>query len=198
MGIVVSPVSFLKNIYSGEGALIGEISQGSVFQYELAHRPEAFFRRYAIRSAVANDWVSVRVYCDVKVATAPGVPQGRRCVEDTKHEIRRRGFLAGVYGLLSIVAIAIPGTGLAAATLIYHSLTNSTVIALRYAIERAYKDLFTDNQPSDGVVLMTSQKWSGGGANEERIISNADSHVGSTKSNLVTTELTRLLDSAYR
>jgi len=67
----------------------------------------------------------------------------------------------------------------------------------RWPLRRTVSSL-TDWQPSDGVVTMASQRWSGRTANQERTINNADSHVGSTKSDKVKDQLLILLDVANR
>jgi pimeloyl-ACP methyl ester carboxylesterase len=198
MGILVSPKSFLRAVWNGDGTLVSQIATGSAFQANLATRPEAFFRRYAIRSQVSTDWVSMRVYCDGHPATSPGVPDGRRCVEDAKRTVKRHSVRGGIFGLLSIVASRVSYLNILSGSLRYTAVADAALVSVMYAIEWAYKDLFTDNLPSDGVVPMTSQRWSGLGANAERVIQNADSHVGSTKSELVKVQLDDLLRVAYR
>jgi hypothetical protein len=49
-----------------------------------------------------------------------------------------------------------------------------------------------------GNATMTSQQWSGIGVNAERVINNADSHVGSTKSDKVRAEIDQLLRIEYQ
>ena len=119
-------------------------------------------------------------------------------MKDTKKEVQRRSWSSGIFGLLSVGLIFVPGMQGVAATLAYTALTDAAYISIVYAIDAAYREIFTDWQPSDGVVTMSSQRWSGGGANEERTILNADSHVGSTKSSLVRDQVTGLLDLAIR
>lgn len=187
--ILMSPRSVLQAIRNNGGSLVDQISIGSTFQANLSARNENSFRRFAVRSQIFSEWAGVRVYCDAKVSTAPGVPRGRRCVADTKKEVSRRRWSAGIFGVLSIVAALTPG-------LFYSAATDAAFVSINYAIDAAYREIFTDWQPSDGVVTMSSQRWSGGGANEERTIYNADSHVGSTKSVMVKDQLADLLRNA--
>jgi hypothetical protein len=67
---------------------------------------------------------------------------------------------------------------------------------VQYAVDWKWREAFCDNQSCDGVVRMNSQLYPT--ANAERVISNADSHVGSTKSMLVQQNLRGLMNLALQ
>ncbi len=199
VSVFLSPKSIVQLVRSNGTALSSQINTGSTFQANLATRSEGFFRRYAIRSQITSEWAGVRVLCDVMKSTAPGVPKGRRCVADVKAEVRRSLWSGALFGLLSVASALIPGGQTFAVGFAYHAVTAAAAVSIIYAFDAIYRELFTDWQPSDGVVTMSSQRWSGtAGANAERVIFGADSHVGSTKSSLVRDQLQVLLDLANR
>ena len=70
----------------------------------------------------------------------------------------------------------------------YAARANFTIFGVMYALDWKWQEAFYDRQACDGVVCMNLQQYAG--ADAERIINNADSHVGSTKSIRVTQELT--------
>lgn len=195
MAALVSPNSVLRRIFNG-GLVVEQMAPGSGFLAQLSTRPEAAFRRYAIRSQVTAEWQSVRVACDMRTSTSPSVPQGRRCVEDTKRYVKRAGFKVGVLAILSYVASLTPYINIFSASLTYVAKTYATVLTLMYAVDWAWRDAFSSNEPSDGVVPMSSQRWPN--ADAERVIVGADSHVGSTKSDKVASEVRILINAAYR
>ena len=190
MAALVSPNSALRRIFNG-GVVVQEMVPGSSFLTQLNARPEAHFRRFAIRSQVTAEWQSVRVVCDMRASTSPGVPAGRRCVEDTKRYIKRTSFKSGLLAILAVVSSFVPYINVFSSSLTYVAKSYVTVMMLMYAVDWAWRDAFSGNAPSDGVVPMTSQQWNG--ANDERVITAADSHVGSTKSNFLRVPLTSLL-----
>jgi pimeloyl-ACP methyl ester carboxylesterase len=191
MGAIISPNSVLRRIFNG-GIVLQQMAPGSAFLTDLAARQESNVRRYAIRSQVHEQWQSVRVFCDRKASTSQGVPMGRRCVEDTKRMVKRSTWRAIASGLLSVVAVAIPVVGpFLASSLKYDGKASATLVALLYSVDIIWRDAFSGFAPSDGVVPMSSQRWVG--ANAERVITGADSHVGSTKSDLVRAQLAQLL-----
>jgi pimeloyl-ACP methyl ester carboxylesterase len=193
MAAIVSPNSILRKIWYG-GIVVQQMAEGSAFLGELATRQESGFRRYAIRSQVHSEWQSVRVFCDLRASTSPGVPAGRRCVEDTKRYVKRTGIKAGILILLAAASFFVPEVSFLTPTLTYHAKTFATVVTLMYAVDWAWREAFSGYSPSDGVVPMSSQLWQG--ANSERVITGADSHVGSTKSALVRIQLGSLLQEA--
>ena len=195
---ILSGNSVPRQIWNNGGTIAQEASPGSTFLANLASRPEGHFRRFAIRSQVSDDWHSVRVFCDKGLSTTPGVPKGRRCVEDQRRLVKRLFFVSGAFKLLAWVSSFVPYLNLLSPSLAYTARANFVVVGIMYAVEWAWRAAFDGNTASDGVLSMTSQMWSGGGAQSERVIYNADSHVGSTKSGLVTTQLRSLLNAAYQ
>jgi pimeloyl-ACP methyl ester carboxylesterase len=196
MGAVASPNSLLKRFFTG-GIVVQQMAPGSAFLSALAARQESSVRRYAIQSQVHAEWQSVRVFCDTKLSTSPGVPRGRRCVEDTKRMMKRNLWRSITHSLLSVAAAFIPVVGPTLSDAFrYASRASITLNLVLCCVDMAWRQAFSDFEPSDGVVPMTSQKWNG--ANDERIIYGADSHVGSTKSLLVRIQLAQLLVAASR
>jgi pimeloyl-ACP methyl ester carboxylesterase len=178
------------------GSLPRQMSPGSPFLGGLNTRSESHFRRYAIRSEIKKEWVTARVYCDVMHApTSEGVPGGRRCVRDVKRTITRLKWRAAFTGLLSIGA-AISGIGAASApSLMYASIFDAGVVSAAYVADWWWKSVW--GYPSDGIVPMSSQNWATVSSQNTVLIGDADSHVGSTRSDKVRTELTRFLNREW-
>ena len=78
--------------------------------------------------------------------------------------------------------------------LAYAAISSVTALALMFAVDVAWQGIVTSFAPSDGVVTMASRRWPG--ADDERVIPSADSHTGSTKSDMVRSALNVLLPQA--
>ena len=160
----------------------------SRFLNDLSQRAEADFKKYAIRSKVDNAWMSVRVLCDARATMSPGVPAGRACVKNAQRMVGRLAFGGGLYACLGVVAGCIPvAGGMISDGLRYTARANFTISGVMYAIDWKWQEAFCDRHACNGVVHMNSKQYAG--AHAERIINNAEAHVGSTKSMLVTREL---------
>jgi hypothetical protein len=100
---------------------------------------------------------------------------------------------------LGHIAYSLPVVGqfvgnLVAPGLNYAARANFVLTGVMYAVEWKWREAFCANQPCDGVVRMNSQTYPG--ADAERVIENADSHVGSTKSLSVQQRLRQLINLA--
>jgi pimeloyl-ACP methyl ester carboxylesterase len=192
-----SNVSVVGQLLRGDAVVLQQMQPGSQFLSDLNGRSEAAFRKYAIRSQVDDQWMSVRVYCDTKAASSPGVPAGRACVKDAKRMVERAAFNAGFFRVLSIIVQSIPLAGpIVSSGLQYASRAFLTLTGLMYAVDWKWREAFCDNQACDGVVRMNSQLYPS--ADAERVIPSADSHVGSTKSMRVQQSLRGLMNLALQ
>ena len=175
-----------QNVESTNYAATAKVqSFTGLLDWYLGRRGAFHFSAGAVSNALTLDGVGI---------PSPGVPAGRRCVEDTKRYIKRTSFKSGLLAILAVVSSSVPFINVFSSRLKYAAKSYVTVMMLMYAVDWAWRDAFSGNAPSDGVVPMTSQRWNG--ANDERVITAADSHVGSTKSNFLRVPLTSLLQSA--
>lgn len=200
-GALFSNVSVVRQLLRGDAVVLHQMQPGSPFLNGLNQAPEPGYRKYAVRSRVSDDWMSVRVLCDARAPSSPGVPAGRACVKSTKRTVDRLVYTGGLFRLLAHVLYSIPAVGQALGNLVapglnYASRANFALTGMMYAIEWKWKESFCANQPCDGVVRMNSQVYPG--ADAERVINNADSHVGSTKSLTVEQRLMELVRLAYQ
>ena len=195
MAALVGRNTLLQTFYNG-GSVLPQMIPGSTFITAANSRPEAAFRRFSIRSEIASQWQAVRTLCDNREMIAPGVPQGRSCVNDTKREVKRNKMYVGLFALLAIVSSRVPWVNNFSSTFAYESVAWATLTSLQYFADWTWRQAFDTYQPSDGVVPLNSQHWPGIAPADERTIPLADSHVGSTKSNLVRTALAIALGRA--
>ena len=194
-----SPKSLINQIFDRDAVILQQAAPGSQFLDALSRRSEAHFRRYALRSEVDRTWQSVRTICDLN-SDAAGVPKGRRCVKDAKRTVKRVAIQSGIFKLLSIAstlaAAVYPPLGALAPSFAYVAKTSAAHVALMFATDVLWQVIVTKLSASDGFILSSSQRWPL--ATQERIITSADSHVGSTKSEKTRLILDVLLTAARR
>ena len=106
-------------------------------------------------------------------------------------------FNGKLYSFLGVSAANIPVSGeIIPDWLRYAARVNFTISDVMYSIDWKWQEAFCDRQACDGVVRMNSQQYVS--ADAEQVINNANSHVGSTKSTLVTRELSEIALLARR
>lgn len=193
--VLLSDRGLIRSLANNAGKpVLGQMVPDSPFLGSLASRPEGGFRRFAIRSEVKRIWQSVRVLCDNQAPERAGVPAGQRCVRDTERTVKRVALQSGLTGLLAVVTAGVPFVNIVSPALAYASISSALAVTLMFAVDIAWQGLVTGYSPSDGVVTMGSQRWPN--ADDERVISSADSHTGSTKSDKVRRALDDLLFQA--
>ncbi|MCU0626290.1 MAG: alpha/beta hydrolase [Gemmatimonadaceae bacterium] len=169
------------------GPVYPQMAPGSTFLTAAATRNEQRFRRVAIRSQVHAEWQSVRVLCDKRGNDLEWAPGGRRCVDATRRTVRRLSIRAVVMTALSIASAFHPATMAFTAGFTQTAISDAVRVGFMYAVDGLWRFLFVDHQPGDGVVPVWSQTWHG--AERNVLITGADSHVGSTRSDLVRRQL---------
>ncbi len=157
---VFATTGVVRTIMAGNAVVLQEMKPSSAFLSQLKTRPEAGYKRFAIRSQVSQDWTSVRVYCDRQPPTLPGIPRGLACVGDVSRLVQRATFNGALLGFLSVIAQFIPvvGPGIGQ-SLQYASRAFFVLTGLMYSVDWKWREVFCGNQACDGVVRLTSQVY---------------------------------------
>ena len=160
---------------------LADLQPGSSFLNALNNAPESFLRAGIVSNSDPR-WVEFRVFGD-----ALGGPTGALGGRDMA------GIAEGVYDGITVGAIIAAFCGDYAEALKLEKITNKMD-----DIDSFWNSMVAGpTDGSDGIVQSSSQYYPGGGA-AQYVINGADSHVGSTRSDLVRDQITAALTGTFR